>query len=301
MAMPALNPWRDEKLSLSYPFDWRGVDDFSGLQLDAQQIPQVYVDKKYGWQYHPVAIAQYGLHFLTNFAREGRVRDQFVARSMAEWLVENQEEWQNGIGAWVYHYDLPFYGPRAPWISGMAQGEAISLLLRMSLLGDRKTYEAAARRAVRAFVYPVAGGGVVQTFPDGAPAFEEYPTSPASLVLNGFLFALLGLRDYALYFADTPSQKLFDLCVAGLKKNLPRYDTGYWTLYDLHPSRRLASAKYLRIHVQLLHIFAHATGDESFRHLAKRWSSYLERFWCRARFTGVKAFEKVRLYRKAEF
>jgi heparosan-N-sulfate-glucuronate 5-epimerase len=183
----------------------------------------------------------------------------------------------------------------------MAQGEAISLLLRMSQMGDSKTYEAAAQRAVRAFIHSVSAGGVVQAFPDGAPAFEEYPTSPRSLVLNGFLFALLGLRDYGLYFGDAPSQKLFELCIAGLKKNLLRYDTGFWSLYDLHPTRRLASAKYVRIHVQLLQIFADITGDEFFAQVAKRWSAYLDKSSCRARFAVAKVFEKIRLHRKSDF
>lgn len=299
MTLPS-NSWRDEKLTLIYPFDWNGIDDFSKISLDQQNIPRVHLRKPYGWQYNPVTIAQYGLHFLNSFAREGRVRHQFIARSMAEWLVENQVEWKNGIGAWVYHFDLPFYGPRAPWISAMAQGEALSLLLRMSQMGDKKTYEAAAHRAVRAFIQPVAAGGVVQSFPDGSPAFEEYPTTPRSLVLNGLLFALLGLRDYALHFGDAPSQKLFELCVAGLKKNLARYDTGYWTLYDLHPTRRLAGEKYVRIHVQLLHIFAKLTGDDFFVSTAKRWDGYREDSWCRARFKAAKVFEKIRLIGKSQ-
>lgn len=291
--------WRDEKLSLGYPFDWRGVEDFADLQLDAQQIPHCYMGKKYGWQYNPVTIAQYGLHHLTSFAQEGRVRDQYVARAMAEWLVENQEEWRNGIGAWVYRYDSPFYGPRAPWISGMAQGEAISLLLRMSQLGQRATYEGAAQRAMRAFVYPVSESGVVQAFPDGAPAFEEYPTSSPSLVLNGFLFALLGVRDYALHFSDVPSQQMFELCIAGLKKNLARYDTGHWTLYDLHPSGRLANARYLRIHVQLLRIMAAITGDDFFASVACRWTAYLHSARSRAHYAAAKAVEKIRLHGKS--
>jgi len=298
MTTPA-HPWRDEKLNLIYPFDWHGIDDFSEIPLDDQNIPHAYLGRRLGWQYNPVTIAQYGLHFLTRFARDGTVRHQFIARAMAEWLVENQVEWQNGIGAWVYHYDQPFYKQRAPWISAMAQGEAISLLLRMSQMSDRGTYETAARRAVRAFIHPVADGGVVQTFPDGAPAFEEYPTNPRSLVLNGFLFALLGLRDYGLHFGDLASQKLFELCIAGLKKNLARYDTGYWTLYDLHPTHRLASEKYHRIHIKLLHLFARITGDETFARMAKRWTAYHEDRWCRVRFTASKAFEKIRLHRKS--
>lgn len=296
---PPANHWRDEKLNLSYPFDWNGIDDFSSIPLDAQNIPRLYIGRRQGWHYNPVTIAQYGLHFLTRFAREGAVRHQFIARSMAEWLVENQVDWKNGIGAWVYHYDQPFYKLRAPWISAMAQGEAISLLLRMSQMADKKTYESAARRAVRAFIHPVSNGGVVEYFPDGAPVLEEYPTTPPSLVLNGQMFALLGLRDYALHFGDRPSQKLFEICIAGLKKNLALYDTGYWTLYDRHPTHRLASEKYHRIHIQLLHILAKLASDDSFARVARRWAGYREDSWCRTRFKTTKVLEKIRLHRKS--
>jgi hypothetical protein len=300
MTLPA-SLWRDEKLTLIYPFDWSGIEDFSTLQLDAQDIPHVYLGSHLGRRYDASSIARYGLHFLSSFAREGRVRHQFIARSMAEWLVEHQVEWKNGIGAWVYDYDQPFYRRRAPWISAAAQGEAISLLLRMSQMGDSKTYEAAAHRAVRAFIHPVAQGGVVQSFPDGSPAFEEYPSTPRSLVLNGLLFALIGLRDYALHFSDAPSQKLFELCVAGLKKNLARYDAGYWTLYDLHPSRRLAGEKHVRIRVQLLHIIAKLSADDFFARAAKRWEGQRNNTWCRVRFKAAKVIEKIRLHRRSYF
>lgn len=296
---PPANPWRDENLNLIYPFDWTGIDDFSGIPLDAQNIPHVHLGRRRGRQYDPAIIAQFGLHFLTSFVREGRVRHQFIARTMSEWLVDNQEEWKNGIGAWLYHYDQPFYKQRAPWISAAAQGEAISLLLRMSQMGDREIYEDAARRAVRAFIHPVANGGVVQTFPDGAPAFEAYPSSPRSLALHGCLFALIGLRDFALHFGDAASQKLFELCAGALKKNLSRYDTGFWSLYDLHPTHRLASQKYHRLHIQLLHVFAKLTSDESFSRLGRRWDGYFEDRRCRARFAAAKVFEKIRLLGKS--
>lgn len=46
-------------------------------------------------------------------------------------------------------------------------------------------------------VYRVASadGGVLATFLNKYHWYEEYPTQPASFVLNGFIFSLLGLYD----------------------------------------------------------------------------------------------------------
>ena len=283
------------RLKLSYPFSFEATEDFAGYRRDERGVPTVYYPHLKRWEYNPITISQYGLHQLALFERTGDPRGAVLGRTMADWLVENQEDWKHEIGAWVYRYHLPFYGPSQPWISAMAQGQAISLLLRVGQLGGTIVYEESSRRAVRAFFYSVAEGGVEQKFPDGAPVFEEFPTAEQSLVLNGFLFSLLGLRDYAVYFADARVQELFESCISGLRTNLPRYDTGFWNLYDLHRSHRLASPDYLRIHVQLLNIFASLTGDEYFARMARKWQSYLDRFGCRLRFSALKLIEKVRL------
>ncbi len=283
------------KLALAYPFRFAATEDFSDYRRDEAGVPTVYYPHLQRWVYNPITISQFGLHQLFRFDREGDVRAALQAQTMADWLAENQEEWRQGIGAWVFRFDLLFYGPRQPWISALAQGQAISLLLRAAQLANTAKYEEACRRAVRAFHHSVDEGGVVQHFPDGSPVFEEYPTVEPSLVLNGHLFAMLGLHDYAEYFGDPAAAALFAQCLAGLKANLARYDTGYWNHYDLHRSARLTSADYVRIHVQLLNILAGLSGEAFLAETAQRWQGYLDSPWCRARFWAGKVVEKVRL------
>jgi hypothetical protein len=283
------------KLKLAYPFKFEATEDFSEYRRDEQGIPTVYYPHLRRWVYNPITISQFGLHQLSIFDRTGDARALLMARAMADWLMENQEDWKEDIGAWVFRFDLPFYGPASPWISGMAQGQAISLLLRIGQLGDASACEEASHRAVRAFFVPVTKGGVVRNFPDGSIAFEEYPTVEPSLVLNGFLFALLGLHDYASYFGEARAKERFEICVRGLKKNLMLYDTGFWNLYDLHRSRRLAAPDYARIHVQLLNIFAGMTKEAYFADTADRWQGYLDNYRCRTRFYAGKVVEKIRL------
>lgn len=66
--------------------------------------------------------------------------------------------------------------------------------------------------------------------------YEEYPTTPASYVLNGFIYSLLGLYD----LNNTAPQpiakeagKLFRQGMMSLKKMLMLFDTGSGTNYDL--------------------------------------------------------------------
>ncbi len=283
------------RLDLNYPFDFSPTGEFEIYPRDGRGVPQVYYPHLKRLVYNPITVAQYGLQQLTEFARAHEAHAQAEALLMADWLVENLRAWRGDIQAWVFEFDLPFYGPRAPWISALAQGQALSLLLRAGGIAPRSAYEDACHRAVRAFYHRVEDGGVAAHFPDGALAFEEYPTSEPSLVLNGILFALLGLHDYATHFSDARAQACFEAGVLGVKKNLFRYDTGYWNFYDLHRSRRLASAMYVAIHVRLLRAFAALLGEEEFARAAEHWNSYLQSPFCRARFYGGKFVEKVRL------
>ncbi len=283
------------KLKLAYPFDFAPTGEFEIFPRDPQGIPMVHYPHLQRHVYNPITIAQYGLHQASLFGRTNMSKPGAEARRMADWLVENLAVWRRDLAAWVFHFDLPFYGPKRPWISALAQGQAISLLLRANQIRCNEAYEEACQRAVRVFYHTIPQGGVVRNFPDDAMAFEEYPTAEPSLVLNGMLFALLGLHDHAEYFNDARAKTCFKAGVLGVKKNLHLYDTGYWNLYDLHRSRRLASPMYVDIHVRLLKIFANLTGDEVFADTARKWQGYLKGFISRTRFYGGKAIEKVRL------
>ena len=289
-----VNKANDQVIELTYPFDWRGLDDFS-YPRDENGLPQVNLGRKVGLRYHPITIAQYGLFNLQEYVRNDEEHFLNVALRAANWLVDNIQDWKADIGAWIFDFDLGFYGTRAPWISGMAQGQGLSLLLRVHGLSPDEHILDVTRRAFEAFLHPVAEGGVVARFPDGGIAFEEFPTQPSSLVLNGNMFALLGIHDYASFWDNIAAKELFEAATAALKRNLHRYDTGFWNLYDLHPTRRLASHMYMKVHVQLLEIFSSLVREPFFGEYASRWGEYLRRPSCRATWASRKLMEKIRL------
>lgn len=66
--------------------------------------------------------------------------------------------------------------------------------------------------------------------------YEEYPTSPASFVLNGFIYSLLGLYDLNATVPASLSRDaghLYEQGMISLKKMLLLFDTGSGTIYDL--------------------------------------------------------------------
>jgi len=277
-----------------YPFDWSDLEDFS-YPLDERHVPQVDMGPNYGLKYNPITIAQFGLFKLQQWAWKQEAEALFEAQNCVSWLLQNLKEWRPGVCAWIYDFDLNFYGPKAPWISGMAQGQGLSLLLRAHQIQPIEDIELITKSIFQAFYHPVTDGGVQETFADGALIFEEFTTRPPSRVLNGHLFALLGIYDFAFFWQDRRTMNFFKNVTDGLAQNLENYDTGFWNLYDLHSTKRLASPMYMQVHIRLLKIFAELTANETFFQYAQKWERYAKSKLCRVRWVSGKIIEKIRL------
>jgi hypothetical protein len=106
--------------------------------------------------------------------------------------------------------------------------------------------------------------------------FEEYIVSPPTHILNGFIWALWGIYDYALATQDGSAQELFSRGVRTLLHNLERYDLGFWSLYEQSGTRlpMVASAFYHRLHIVQLRIMNRLTGEQTFAAVADRWENY---------------------------
>lgn len=115
-------------------------------------------------------------------------------------------------------------------------------------------------------------------FTDGAGDlwFEEYIVSPPTHILNGFIWALWGVYDYALATKENDAHQLFARGTRTLVRNLERYDLGFWSLYEQSGTRlpMVASAFYHRLHIVQLRIMHRLTGEELFVRAADRWESY---------------------------
>lgn len=287
-------------IPLRYYIDWSGLEDFRAYHFDVNGIPRVDYGPGLGLQYYPITIAQYGLFQLGRWDKKKQTELLNSAFRCGEWLVQSIREWRPHVKAWVHDFDLKFYGHSGAWISAMAQGEAISLLIRLYQLQPRQEFLNTAKEAFTVFLYNVQDGGVCSYLKNGDVVFEEYATSATAHVLNGHIFALFGVHDYAAFFKDPVAMELEQRGVSMLVRNWKRWDTGYWCRYDLFGKKRLASGMYQELHVRQMRALAELYAVDEFSRLADRWERMLKNPVNRVRWFLHKVFEKI-LIRKQAF
>jgi hypothetical protein len=200
---------------------------------------------------------------------------RFLAAS--EWLYRHLQPNRHGVPVWQHHFDWEYRETlQAPWYSGLAQGQGISLLVRAYLHTGDKKYLSAAELAFQSFLVEVHSGGVRHTDSDGNVWIEEYIVSPPTHILNGFIWAAWGIYDYFLATGSNDAVTLFAACVQTLCLNLKRYDLGFWSRYELSNTRlpMIASRFYHRLHITQLRIMHEITHEPVLAEYASRWESY---------------------------
>lgn len=269
-------------------------EDFSDYKFDREGVPLTKFRRRTNWYHNPVTVCQYGLLHFNKYLSDQSAESKKIFLTQARWLIDHAEKDVHGWVVWYYRFDLHFYHITAPWISGMAQGEALSVLLRAHQLTGEETYLVTAHNAWNTFKFTVNHGGVISHFPDGKMIIEEYPSLKLLTgVLNGFISAMFGVYDYAIYTEDEKARHLFFDFVDSLKHNLHRYDCGYWSYYDLASPRRLASRSYHRLHIELLKVLSHITQQEVFKNIYERWQSYLRSPECNLKWLMRKIHQRL--------
>jgi heparosan-N-sulfate-glucuronate 5-epimerase len=201
-----------------------------------------------------VDVTQWGLGALERYLAGEGEEWLAAAANVADHLMAEQEVDGPQRGGWVHRFRYPHSLPLpAGWLSAMAQGEAASFLTRLHLHRPDDRLLECVSAAMRPMQIAVRDGGV-QAVLDGSPIPEEYPTDPPSFVLNGAIFALWGIRDAGHALGDSSLFGEFEAGVGTLARNIHRWDTGYWSRYDLfpHPVLNPASSFYHALHVSQL-------------------------------------------------
>jgi heparosan-N-sulfate-glucuronate 5-epimerase len=269
--------------------------DYSG-PFDPSGIPLLDYRGHIGPQYNPIAIAQYGLGNYNLFCESHDIERRRKSFLAADWLKAHLELNSRGLAVWNHHFDWEYRDTlRAPWYSGLAQGQGISLLARAHKESGDTLYLDAARRALDSFYKSIADGGVAFTDDRGDLWFEEYIVSPPTHILNGFIWAVWGVYDYFLATREESALELFESAVRTLARNLSNYDLGYWSLYEQSGTRlpMIASAFYHRLHIVQLRVLHHLTGETAFLQMANRWESYARNPIYRARAQAGKIAFKL--------
>jgi hypothetical protein len=136
----------------------------------------------------------------------------------------------NRAGGLTWEYYFAFDGGVPPWTSAMSQGTALQALADAYEASGNKSYLGVARRALPVFGAAPPLGVSVKT-PRGR-RYLLYSFAPGAAVINGFLQTLIGLYDYAHVSGDRTAARLFAAGDAEARAEVPRYDTGAWSLYQ---------------------------------------------------------------------
>ena len=136
----------------------------------------------------------------------------------------------NRAGGLVWEYYFQFDGGRPPWTSAMSQGTGIEALTRAYLASHQSSYLQLAHEALPVFSAPPPVGVRVPTALGAW--YVQYTFEPSTLILNAFLQSLIGLYDYAKLSGNQQAMQLFAAGNAQAEAELPRFDTGAWSLYQ---------------------------------------------------------------------
>ncbi|MBS0408718.1 MAG: hypothetical protein JSR86_02300 [Proteobacteria bacterium] len=208
--------------------------------------------------------------------------------------------WFAGQADGAFMHDLPLENMAVPWPSCLAQGEGLSVLMRaFAATGDRR-FLAQAHAAVDLLEVPVEAGGVSSALPDGSFFLEEYPGGRHRHVLNGALFAAVGLDDLIRLSdqAELRARILRDRILASLERNLGLWASGDWSVYSIERgaagARNACTLHYQLVHVALLeHLARAAPRHARLTRTARGWAKGSRRPLSRARALAMKTFYRV--------
>ena len=221
------------------------------------------------WQYYPGQGIQ--LQVLANFGKANAYwstgRHDAELRQLLGELVPLAARRAGGL-AWEYHF--AFSGGRPPWASALAQGTALQALARgAQRLGDPALMEAG-RQGLALFRRSPPTG--VRVRAGSGAHYLIYSFAPGLRVLNGFLQALVGLHDFATLSGDPLARRLFEAGDARARREVPRYDTGRWSLYTLG---RQSDLNYHRLVRDFLRSLCSRTRTGVYCRTADRFTRYL--------------------------
>ena len=255
------------------PLTDTGVHDASGVRM--VQIGTTLYN-------HPVAQAEYGLGLLNSFRISGDGRYLQRAKLQAQRLVDKRVE---SSGAWYFPYpfDFALHGRateilRAPWYSAMAQGQALSLFVRLAAATNDASWTTAAESTSLSLQQAPTPGqpSVTRVDPEGFVWFDEYPsgggvvdathppTPEVDRTYNGHMFAALGMYDFVLSndHPDADTVLLGALTTSRHLANLLR-DPRWISRYCLKDPE-VRSTKYHGIHQEQLILMHGITADGGF-------------------------------------
>lgn len=247
----------------SYYIDFRYKAAWTGEYRE--QVPLLFLPSLGAHVFFPGMILQYGLGTLDRYFEGGGLDDRERVRHVSAWLqkhrnaghyFDNLSRELNSRAGIEYHSNN----------SAMTQGLALSFLtraVRYGLLQDASTVVESCHAIYRNMMLPLEkGGGAL--YRNGGTYLCEYCRTDGHVVLNGWIFALLGLIDYRDAFGGSDAAAQLQSTLDTLEKSLPSFILAddHWSYYD--NKGRISSPTYQLTHMSQTEVLFRLTGRESF-------------------------------------
>lgn len=244
-------------------------------RFDDLGVPMVLANGE--WVYNPTTIANFALYHHTRYTQGIPLPSAFWA---AVGKLQSMVEPDGAI-----RYSYPSDGIPAGWVSAMAQGQVLSVFSRAYLLSKDQSLVVQGNRVLDFMLKPVDQGGTRGSLANLDPSLSsyvslyEYAPEVSSHTLNGFLFSIFGLYDWAMLDAPGVSKVLaktaFDCGVHTVASALPYYDAGGFSTYDLDhlfEDDPDMGPIYHKIHIAQLVSLYSITKNPALLHWARQWA-----------------------------
>ena len=214
--------------------------------------------------YNPVSMSQKGINMFDRYYKMSDSLYLVVAQCHRDALKDLMNE--DGLFAyhinWHHRLDLLLWDP---WYSGMAQGQALSLLSRLGFYANDSISQRMAHEVFSTLNFNLElSEEVTYMNEDGYPWIEEYPADIPDHTFNGFMFAIIGIYDYYHLLSTTEeTRKVLSAYLTTIHDKMDLFrNPGTISYYCLrhHHSDTL----YHKIHIQQLEYFTKITQDSSF-------------------------------------
>jgi heparosan-N-sulfate-glucuronate 5-epimerase len=232
----------------------------------------VHLTKK---NYHPVNACHYALFCYDEYKSNKNERFKKAFLAQVSYLRDSTKYMQYNCDKVGYPYNMAFHDLKVPWYSSLAQGEAISVLIRYYALTKDETILPLIVKIKNFMIYPMQKGGCFYRTPEGYEWFEEYPNSKQEVHnFSGYYIAVMAIGEYSnLFPGDTASFNLYKRCLNGGKINNKIYDSGSGIFYN-RGDKRLCSPPYLKWMTNLMFHLYEFTGDKFFKYQHQIWATY---------------------------
>jgi hypothetical protein len=224
----ALTPSRLPEMEATLDANVRWWTAAVGVPLPYQRIE--FAGSELVWEYYPGQGIQ--LQVLGSFGKADGLYTSGPAGypAMEQLLAEIIPLAAQRAGGLAWEYDFPFDGGEPPWTSAMSQATGLQALSDAFTATRSPYYVQVGTQALSLFQRrPPAGVAVAAPF---GTRFLQYTFAPGTDIINAFLQTLIGLHAFASATGNATATRLFAAGNAEAVAEVPRFDTGAWSLYQ---------------------------------------------------------------------